>query len=278
MAASGGTDAALALLARSPYGRALHPGLAVDDAVRGAGSVCLWHLRVLAGWLPPQGGGVVRVFAARFELANIADRLAALGGAEAPTPYVLGGLATAWPRFTALGSADDLRAALAASPWGDPGTTGWPGAAAALEARWGSWLGAVPGASGWAAGAAALLVARMLALGVDLPAAAIPDLRRQLGRGWEVATDLADLAARLPRAAAWVLADVGRTEDLWLAEGRWWQRIDRDAATTLRAGRPGPAVAAAAAARLVVDAWRVGAALQAAAWGGPGLEAFDAVA
>ena len=55
-------------------------------------------------------------------------------------------------------------------------------------------------------------------------------------------------------------------------------RVDRDAASLLRAGRPGPAMAVAAAARLVADAWRVQAALEAAAWGRPGLEIFDAVA
>ena len=77
------------------------------------------------------------------------------------------------------------------------------------------------------------------------------DLRRQLGHGWEAAADLADL--RRPRAPLGGLGagDVAGPEDLWRAEGRWWQRVDRDAAATLRAGRPGPEAAAAAAARLV---------------------------
>ena len=104
------------------------------------------------------------------------------------------------------------------------------------------------------------------------------DLRRQLGREWETATDVADLAARLPSAGAWVLDGVDTPDELWRAEGRWWQRVDQDAARVLRAGRPGPAMAAAAAARLVADAWRAQAALEAAPWGGEGIEVFDAVA
>jgi hypothetical protein len=59
-------------------------------------------------------------------------------------------------------------------------------------------------------------------------------------------------------------------EDLWWAEGRWWQRIDRDATVTLRVGRAGPTVMAAAAARLVADAWRAQAALEAGHGAGQG--------
>jgi len=278
VAGSSGVDAAIARLTRSPYGRDVREGSSVEEAQRGIGSVCLWHLRVLAGWLPPRGGEVVRVFAARFELVNIADRLAGLGGGL-PPPYELGGLAVAWPRVAMAVTADEVRAVLAASAWGDPGATGWPEAATALEARWASWLAdAAPGAGEWSAGAAALVVARLLAAGQVPPPAAVGDLRRQLGRGWESAANLAELAARLPRAAAWTLVDVSGPEDLWPAEGRWWKRVDRDAAATLRAARPGPAMAGAVAARLVADAWRAQAALEAAAWGRPGLEIFDAVA
>jgi len=278
VAGSGGVEAAIARLTGSPYGRDVRQGSSVEDARRGIGSVCLWHLRVLAGWLPPRGGEVVRVFAARFELVNIADRLAGPGGVW-PPPYELGALAVAWPRVAMAGTADEVRAVLAASAWGDPGATGWPEAATALEARWASWLAdAAPGAGEWSAGAAALVVARLLASGQAPPPAALGDLRRQLGHDWETATDLAELEARVPRSAAWALDNLTGSDDLWRAEGRWWQRVDRDAAAMLRAGRPGPAMAGAAAARLVADAWRAQAALEAAAWGRPGLEVFDAVA
>jgi len=279
VAASGGTDAAVGLLARSPYGRDVHDGSSADEARRAVGAGCLWHLRVLAGWLPPTGGELVRVFAAPFELANIADRLAGFAGAEVPPPFPMGGLAVAWPRAATAATATELRAALAASAWGDPGTTAWPEASIALTARWASWLAdAVPGAGAWSAGAAALLAARLLAVGSQVPPAAGRDLRRQLGDGWESAASLIDLRGRVPRSAAWALADVVGPDDLWGAEGRWWQRVDRDAATTLRAARPGPEAAAAAAARLAADAWRAQAALEAAAWGPAGVEVFDALA
>lgn len=279
VAASGSTAAAVAGLANSVYGRDVHVGMSVTSARRAIGSACLWHLRVLAGWLPPRAGDVVRVFAGRFELANIGDRLAALAGERVAEPYILGALAVSWPRVAAASTTSEVRAALAGSVWGDPGTADWAAAAPALEARWTSWLaGAVPDASALAAGGAAMVVARQLAGAQPVPAAALGDLRRQLGRAWETATDVADLPARLPRAGAWVLDGVDAPRDLWRAEGRWWRRVDHDAANVLHAGRPGPAMAAAAAARLVADAWRAQAALEAAPWGREGVEAFDAVA
>ena len=224
-------------------------------------------------------GDVVRVFGGRFEMANIGDRLVALAGEAVAEPYALGTLSVAWPRVAVAETTAEVREALTGSVWGDPGETDWAAMAPVLEARWTSWLAyAVPDALPWAAGAAAMVVARRLASGQAVPAAALMDLRRQLGRDWETATDVADLAARLPRSGAWVLDGVDAPEELWRAEGRWWHRVDDDAARVLRAGRPGPAVAAAAAARLVADAWRAQAALEAAPWGGEGIEAFDAVA
>jgi hypothetical protein len=253
--------------------------MAPESARRAVGSVCVWHLRVLAGWLPPRGGDVVRVFAGRFELANIADRLAALAGEQVPEPYALGALGAAWPRVAAASTPAQVRSALTSSGWGDPGSVELPDALIPLEARWSSWLGDVaPGASRWAAGASALVVARQIAARRPVPAEAAADLHRQLGRAWETASDLGELADRLPPTGAWPLDDLDDVAGLWRAEGRWWRRVDRDAAATLRTGRPGPAVVAAAAAALVADSWRVQAALEAAGWGRIGLEVFDAVA
>jgi hypothetical protein len=253
--------------------------MTAEAARRAVGSACLWHLRVLAGWLPPRSGDVVRVFGARFELANVADRLAGLAGGRVPEPYALGSLATASSWVVAASTPEQVRAALAASGWGDPGSTELPDALVPLEARWASWLGdAAPGTGSWAEGAAALVVARQIASGRPVPAAAVSDVRRQLGRAWETAADLPGLAGRLPREVARLLDGVEDPADLWTAEGRWWRQVERDAASALRAGRPGPAVVAAAAATLVADAWRAQAALEAAAWGRTGLEAFDAVA
>lgn len=279
LAGAGGTEAAVAALADTPYGRAVRAGMSGTDARRAIGAVCLWHLRVLAGWLPPRAGGVVRVFAARFELANIGDRVAALEGDPVGAPYELGSLSVAWPRVARASTREEVRAALAASAWGNPGPVDWPLTEAVLEARWSSWLAATDAApSTWAAGAAALVAAGRLLAGKPVPPPALADLRRQLGPGWERAQDLDDLAARLPRSAAWVLDGLAEPRDLWRAEGAWWRRVDHDAAATLRTGRPGPATVTAAAARLVADARRAQAALEASAWGPAGLEAFDAVA
>lgn len=281
VAGAGGVPAAVARLADSPYGRSVAVGMSLDDARRGIAAACLWHLRVLAGWLPPPGDDVVRVFASCFELANVADHLARLKGADVPAPYAMGALAVAWPRVSAAGSLPEVRAALARSAWGDPGPLEVPGAWTALDARWAGWLGAAAeDQPAWAGGAAALVVAGAVAAGRRLPAGAVGHLRRLLGTGWESAPDLPALRARLPRTAAWVLGgagDVTGGRDLWPAEGRWWRRIDRDAAAVLRGGRPGRPMVAAASARLVADAWRAQAALEAAAWGPAGIEAFNAV-
>lgn len=276
--AAAGSEA-VAQLAVSPYGRDVRPEMAMDTARRAIGSVCVWHLRVLAGWLPPRGGAVVRVFAGRFELENIGCRFASLAGETVPDPYALGALAVVSPRLAVISTAEEVRLALAGSAWGDPGTTDWALASRALETHWAGWLAdAVPDGSEWAAGSAALVAARHIAENSQVMPSAAVVLRRLLGPGWESASDLAELVAVLPAVGRWVLEGMHTGEDLWSAEGRWWERVDRDAAATLRTGRTGPAAAAAAAARLVADARLAQAALEASAWGSTGMAAFDAVA
>lgn len=279
VATSGSAEAAIARLADSPYGPRVHSDMSITEARRAIGAVCVWHLRVLAGWLPPRAGDAVRVFAARFELVDLGDRFGTPTGERPPEPYALGTLAVAWPRIEGAATAAELRAALGASAWGDPGTTVWSEAAVVFEARWTSWLAeSVPGRAEWAQGAAALVAARQLASGQPMPAAAAIDLRRQLGHAWEDAIDVRSLAARLPSGGRWVLAGIDEPSDLWRSEGRWWRRVDDDAARLLRRERAGPRIAAAAAARLVADAWWAQAALEAAAWGAGAVEVFDAVA
>ena len=278
VAAAADADGAVAIVAASTYRRGVHVGMSREAASRAVGAVCLWNLRVLAGWVPPRGEDVVRVFAGRFELVNVADRVLALSGHAAPKPYALGALSTVWPRVATAATIEDVRAALAHSPWGDPGSTDWPAMAVALEARWALWLAeAVPGAAAWGAGRAGLVAAGEVQKGRAVPAAVRRDLGRLLGTRWEHATDLAALRAGLPVDAGWVIDGLDGS-DLWRAEGRWWQRVDREAAATSRAGGEGPAVVGAAAASLVADAWRAQAALQATGWGPLGLEVFDAVA
>lgn len=279
IATAGSAGEAVAALARSPYGHHVRTDMSTAQARRAIGAVCLWHLRVLAGWLPPRAGEVVRVFAGRFELVNIGDRIAALSGEAPPPPYELGALAVAWPRVAAASTPQGVREALAGSVWGDPRSLDWPSVEATLHARWARWLADTDAdTSVWAAGAAALVAAQLLVAGTAVAGTARADLRGQLGAAWEAATDLPTLADRLPRAAAWVLDGIDEPSDLWRAEGAWWQRVDLDAARTLRQGRPGRRTAAAAAAQLSADAWRAQAALEAGAWGAAATEAFDAVA
>ncbi len=276
VASAGSAPAAVALVAGSAYGRDVRPDMSAAEADRAVAAVCLWHLRVLAGWLPPRAGSVVRVFGAGFELDDLADRLAAR--ADPPAPHPLGALAVTRPATRRATTPDAVRAALAVSAWGDPGTSGWPQAAPALRTRWAGWLAdAVPDVHDWAPGAAALVVADALATGAPLGDATSAELDRLLGRSWRTAADVTALRSRLPRAAVWVLDDVEDERQLWHARPRWWRRVEADAAATVRE-RPGRAVVAAAAALLVADARRVRAALQAAGWGAAGPEVFDAVA
>jgi hypothetical protein len=82
----------------------------------------LWNLRVLAGWQPRAGADLLRVTVCGYEAADIVARLRELGGAQAHVPYELGALATVWRRVSTAATRSQVRAALSASPWGDPGS------------------------------------------------------------------------------------------------------------------------------------------------------------
>lgn len=264
---------ALGALAHSPYAAAVRDCTTWAGARRAVARSALWNVRVLAGWAPPGGVDLLRLAAAWYELANIEDRWAALRGAEVPPPFELGALAAVWPRAARAGTVTELRTALAASPWGDPGT-GEPGlGGVALRLAWaGRLAGAGPAAAGpWAAGQAALMAAVLVADGAaaGLPPAGAATARRLLGAGWSEAAGLADLADRVARPAAWALAGVGRPDDLWRAQLRWWERVEADGVTHQRgAVRPGADPVFGVAMALVADAWQVGAALDRT--GGPG--------
>ncbi len=75
-----------------------------------------------------------------------------------------------------------------------------------------------------------------------------------------------------------MFADVSDERDVWRAETTWWRRLGEEAARQTRRTRGGEAAVAWSAVLLLADACRVCAALEAAAWGPDGLEAFDAVA
>jgi len=319
LAATGSLAEALGTLAHSPYRRAARAGPVADlasgeagppgrvaETQRAVAETLLWNLRVLAGWLPAAGTELLRVLAGWFEIANVDEHLRALAGRPAEPPFRLGTLATAWPRLAAAGSPGELREALAASPWGDPGGASDRDISLGMRLAWADRVAArVPVARPWAAGAAALLVARERFAapepgspapggpGTGLPSWA-QSATRVLGPGWPAAGSLAELAAGLPPAARWALDRVTRPAQLWEAELRWWRRLAADGARLLAGRQPGrgsgrrlgagaggfgPGRTVGAAALLAADAWLVRGALELADRGGSGAtEVFDALA
>ncbi|MEU7872106.1 hypothetical protein [Dactylosporangium sp. NPDC049140] len=266
-----GLAPALDALASTAYGRDVRPGQSLVEAQDAVAATLLWHLRVLAGWLPPGGAEPLRAAAGWFEIVNVDRRLRGLGGRPAGPAFELGALATAWPRLARMGTAAALRAELATAGWcrGDPGTD--RGAAVAMRLSWARRMADVPGAEAWAAGGVALLVARERWLAGSDVSPPVPLIGPAVG-----AASFAGFVAALPARAAWPFAFVRRPPDLWLGESAWWRRLEADGRALLRRGGFGPGPALGAAAVLAADAWRVRAALACAADGGEPA-AFDLI-
>ncbi|MGY5051529.1 hypothetical protein ACWDE0_38985 [Streptomyces sp. 900105755] len=283
IAACPSLDEALRRLGGTPYVKYAREAAGLPEAQRAVSATLLWHLRVLAGWLPRGGARLLVPLVSGFEVANVVARLspAAGRGTDAPgTPYRLGALETAWRRLDQAATPAELRAALAASPWGDPGgdtpwalVTGMRMAAARRTAL------TVPQAREWAVARAALLTARELFVyGRSLPGPVRRDAARLLGGRAPDAASYQEFRDGLPAPARRLLAGVEEPEGLWRAEARWWRAVRDEGAALLRDSRPGPGVVVGAVAVLSVDAWRVRAALESAARGGRLGEAFDALA
>jgi hypothetical protein len=285
IAASTSLGDALHRLAGTPYGRYARATVTLPEAQRAVAATLLWHLRVLAGWLPRGGARLLRPLVSGFEIANVASRLPVRGdpgtGPEAATwqPYRLGALETAWRSLERAATPAELRAALAASPWGDPGAetpwaliTGMRMAAARRTAA------VVPSARHWAQGRAALLTAReRFVQQRSLPAPVRRDAVALLGSHAVDAASFADFRDSLPSTARRVLEDVEGPGELWRAEAHWWRTLHQDGSAALRDGRHGSRTVVGAVAVLSVDAWRVRAALESAARGGRPLEEWDAL-
>jgi hypothetical protein len=286
-------DAAVTRLAATSYGHDVRAGQSLAAAEHAIGETLLWHLRVLAGWLPLGGAGMLRVLAAGFEIANTDEHLRRLAGREGTAygvvpPYRLGTLATAWPRLAATTSITEVRAVLRASPWGDPGDSSERAVRQGMRLAWATRVAATaPSARTWAAAAAVLLVARMLPAGPrPLPAGLARTATTLLGSRAMTARTLGELAVSTPPSLRWVLADqsagaagAGPDEaELWRAEGTWWRHVEADGYALLHGAGPGPDVPLGAVAVLAADAWRVRAALELAVRGGGSVEVFDAVA
>jgi len=281
LAGCSSAELAIAQLADSPYGHDVRAGQSLAEAQRAVVATVLWNLRVLSGWQPRDGVVMLRALLGAIEAANVSDHLQRLSGVRVPPPFQLGGLATAWPRLAATTSVADLRRALAASPWGDPG--GDTPREIALTMRLAladRIMTEVPVAGAWAAGATALLLAReVVGEHRELSDRTRLVASRVVGpTAVSAAVTLPDLVDALPAAARWALADVDDPAVLWRAEAAWWARVGREGAALCRDARAGPKVLVGAVAVMAVDAWRVRAALELAARSGGPLEVFDAVA
>jgi len=272
---------ALELLADSGYAQRLVGVTSLIAAQRATWETLLWQLRVLAGWLPPGGTGLVRATAAIYERDNIvalAGRLA--GGPELSAAYQLGGLATAWPRLQQQPSLPALTEALRQSAWGIPGPVDAVALRDVLTLAWLRRLSAAaPAASGWARSASTLVAARMLLVDHTTPTSRVLDLVRPwLGRDWANTRDLDRFRASLPRFAQTVLDGVDDPADLWRGEARMRAEVEADGFRLIHAPLPGPDVVVGAIAVLAVDGWRLRAALAAADAGTGSSEVLDAVA
>lgn len=269
LAASPSLDDALRILGGTAYGRLVRAGMGLAEAQRAIAATGLWHMRVLAGWLPPGGVGPVRALAAWFELADIEDRLRYLAGKEVSPPFALGALATAWPAIAGAQGAGEVRAALVGSAWGDPGTDDPAELGLALRMSWARRVrDAVPEAGEWAAGAVALLLAReMFASG--RPADALARLRPPgVGSAWVRASSLAVLRALLPPVAARALTGCDEPDELWRAEVAWWRRVEEEATRLAGGAHMGRPTIVGCVALLGIDARRAAGALEAAARAG----------
>jgi hypothetical protein len=256
--------------------------MSLQDAQGAVSATTLWHYRVLGGWVPSQGVQLLRVLAAGFEIANTDGLLRSLHEGrtrpDAARSYRLGALATAWPRLEHAGSDAALRALLAASPWGDPGDESPWAVQVGMRLAW-AHRAVMFLPTRWVLGATALLVAReRFAAEHGLVPTAQRTAQSLLGVPALAAGTLTELAAAVPRDAAWALEGVTESAGLWLAEARWWKQVERDAFRDLRTGGLDPSTLVGAAVVLGVDAWRVRAALEVAARGGQGREVFDDVA
>lgn len=281
LAASPSLRDALVELARSPYRYQVREALSLAEAQRAVVSTVLLELRLLAGWLPSEALSLVRTLAGWYELVNLEDRVAYLGGAPLRPPFDLGSLGAAWPRASAAQSLAELRSALASSPWGDPGGDTPAELSFGLRLAWAHRIAKnAPEALPWAAGATALLVARELFVaGLPVDILPVPEVRL-LGSAWPAATAYEQFVAALPAQAAWALEPATEPELLWRAEARWWVRVEQEARALLGSAVAGRNVVVGAAALMAADARRVAAALEAVARRGlPGIEeALDATA
>lgn len=271
-------------LASTAYGRELPPDADRRTARVTAERATAWQIRVLAGWLPPGGAAVARLAIAPFEIGNLDRRLVSFVDGTArfdPSDAVdLGPLGAAWPAAARAATSAEVRALLRRSSWGDPGGDGRAEIAVGLRVSWARRAMRVdPVVRPWALGALAVLVARERFV-FDRPITEVTarSVDRAFGPRWRDAGDVDGLRARIPEGARWPLPAGNAPSDLWRSELALLARIGREAGDIATTRRPVPATVVAVLALLLVDTWRVTAAIEAAGRGPAGREVLDAVA
>ncbi len=269
LAALGSLADAQRTLAKTAYGRDVRPGQDLAATQHAVAAALLWDLRVLAGWLPPQGLPMLRVLAAWFEIANVDELLAGLAGQAAEPEFELGALATAWPRLRHCRGLAELRMALAASAWRDPGGESATAIRLGMRTRWADWVaGLGEPARSWAADARELLPGGRTN---GLPGGPRPVRAGARAAGRSLAAGRVQATAVPRDERSW------QPEAAWRAEVAWRGRVERDGLALLRTSSLDRDVVLGTVAVLACDAWRTAAAVEAAARGGT-LEAFDELA
>lgn len=284
IAACGSLPDAQRALEGTPYGRRVRPGQDLAATQHEIASALLWDLRVLAGWLPPDGVRRLRVLSAWFEVANVEEMVQGFAGRAAGPQFQLGALATAWPRLRQAGTRAALRAALAVSDWRDPGGDSDHALRLGMRMRYAARAAALgEPARTWAMGAMALLVAgEVAASGPAFSSGAVAgtvlqDAAGLLGPAAMRAATVGELAGTLPSGARWAL-DGTVPATLWRAEASWRNRVERDGLRLLGGSPLGSGTVLGAVAIMACDAWRARAALEVAARGGVPIEAYDELA
>ncbi|MFF7408983.1 hypothetical protein [Streptomyces lydicus] len=279
IAAAGTLDDALHDLATASSYRCPASDAAVPTLQREVTASLLWHLRVLAGWLPRRGVECLRLLASGFEIANIEAHLRRVSGSNVPQPYAMGALSTVWNRLAGVSEPEALRAAVTASPWRDPGDTAASMAVTLRLTAAARTAARIPPAVRWSAGRAALLVAReRFVHGRPLPATADGPAVGLLGPAAVRASAYDNFCRSLPATAGWALHGIDDPADLWRAEGRWWRDIEQDGLRLASRARYDMVPVVGAVAVLSADAWRTRAVLELVADDTAPPEDFDALA
>jgi len=263
------------MLAATPYRAAAEPGLSLPLAQHAVAATILWDLRVLAGWLPPDGVSLLRLLAGWFEIANVDELLQAFAGRPVGAEFQLGALATAWPRLSEASSEAELRHALAASAWGDPGGDTGHDIRLGMRLRWaarvmayGDW------ARRWAQAGAELLRPEERSETENAASGAGPGTAAD--RPVAAPARSAGVRGGSPSVAA--EAQAGPAPESWQAEADWWRQVESGGRMLVGTAGPDSGPVLGAVAVMAADARRVCAALETAARGGIALEAYDAVA